>query len=103
MDGKVKHRQELDDPCDGCIHAPNDEREYYDEACFDCSRFYADRYTKIDEEMASSAIGQSIASPIYGSTASRSSGTVDGSPISLRISSSLSTPISVAGTDEILP
>ena len=49
MDGKVKHRQELDDPCAGCIHAPNDKREYYDDACFDCSRFYADKYTKIDE------------------------------------------------------
>ena len=50
MDGKVKHRQELDNPCAGCIYAPNDKREYYDEACFDCSRFYADKYTKIDEE-----------------------------------------------------
>ena len=30
MDGKVKHRQEPDDPCGCCIHAPNDKREYYD-------------------------------------------------------------------------
>lgn len=50
MDCKVASRLELDDPCAGCIHAPNDKREYYDDACFDCSRFYADKYTNIDEE-----------------------------------------------------
>ena len=39
-----------EDTCDGCVHKPNDKREDYDDACFDCSRFYADKYTKIDEE-----------------------------------------------------
>ena len=27
MDGKVEHRQELDNPCDGCVHKPNDKRK----------------------------------------------------------------------------
>ena len=38
-----------EDTCDGCVHKPNGEREYYDVACFDCSWFYADKYTKIDD------------------------------------------------------
>ena len=38
-----------EDTCDGCIHKPDDGKEYYDDTCFDCSRFYADKYTKIDE------------------------------------------------------
>ena len=37
------------DTCDGCVHKPEDSKEYYDDTCFDCSRFYADKYTKIDE------------------------------------------------------